>query len=359
MSLVISADTQRLSGSWGSPVWTVQTEFSIAVWVKVTAAQWGDIFTMTDGANPSYSNIALRTAGGTTYDHSVALQSADMRMSAGGAVSGGWDLVVLTYKQGVARISYRNGSAAETVTSGMTLDWRNGVGFDTIFFGYFATSAYGQHSGRMKIAHGAVWDKALTSTEESDLYNGGAGGAGKNPQDVAAANLKFYAALTSDATVAVGGITLTATGAVAYDADNPSVDAAGGGPLVLVVNDGSHAHAADNLALTIIGTLSIADAAHAHAADSITLTATTNGTITIPAVRDWGTKALKTGQTGVQVDIRNIATGALVVRKTGQTTHATTGVCVVTDAAIVAGTTYEVVTRFADGSRGMWDYTAS
>jgi len=127
----------------------------------------------------------------------------------------------------------------------------------------------------------------------------------------------------------------------------------------LVVSDGTHAHAADNLALAIIGTLSIADSTHAHAADSITLTAVSNGTITIPAVRDWGTKALKTGQTGVQVDIRSITTGALVVRKTGQTTHATTGVCVVTDAAIVAGTTYEVVTRFADGSRGMWDYTAS
>lgn len=138
-----------------------------------------------------------------------------------------------------------------------------------------------------------------------------------------------------------------------------AADGGSGGTPSLVVSDGTHAHAADNLALTIIGTLSIADSSHSHAADSITLTATTNGTITIPAVRDWGTKALKTGQTGVQVDIRNIATGALVVRKTGQTTHATTGVCVVTDAAIVAGTTYEVVTRFADGSRGMWDYTAS
>jgi len=133
----------------------------------------------------------------------------------------------------------------------------------------------------------------------------------------------------------------------------------GSGTPSLVVSDGTHAHTADNLTLTIIGTLSVADAAHAHTADSITLTATTNGTITIPAVRDWGTKALKVSETGVQVDIRNISTGALVVRLTGQTTHATTGVCVVTDAAIVAGTTYEVVTRFADGSRGMWDYTAS
>lgn len=83
------------------------------------------------------------------------------------------------------------------------------------------------------------------------------------------------------------------------------------------------------------------------------------GTITIPAVKDWGTGNLKTAQTGVQVDIHNISTGALVVRKTGQTTHATTGVCVVQDATIADATTYEVITRFADGSKGMWDYTAS
>lgn len=82
------------------------------------------------------------------------------------------------------------------------------------------------------------------------------------------------------------------------------------------------------------------------------------GTITIPAVKDWGTGNLKTAQTGVQVDIHNISTGALVVRKTGQTTHATTGVCVVQDAALADATTYEVITRFADGSKGMWDYTA-
>ena len=83
------------------------------------------------------------------------------------------------------------------------------------------------------------------------------------------------------------------------------------------------------------------------------------GTITIPAVKDWSTGNLKTAQTGVQVDIHNISTGALVVRKTGQTTHATTGVCVVQDAALSDATTYEVITRFTDGSKGMWDYTAT
>lgn len=97
----------------------------------------------------------------------------------------------------------------------------------------------------------------------------------------------------------------------------------------------------------------------AVASGSATLSSTSGGTITIPAVRDWSTGNLKAGSSGVQVDIRNISTGALVVRKAGQTTHGTTGVCTVTDALIAPGTTYEVVTRFADGSLGVWDYAAT
>lgn len=222
----------------------------------------------------------------------------------------------------------------------------------------------GETNGYMSTPHsvsvslpssGIAVDFIYSETNVSDMFVVGAG-------QTSISNVNINSELFSssyDTTDGVMSWTWTSgqkSGAHAIIAFNA---ATGGGTPSLVVSDGAHAHTADNLALTIIGTLSIADASHAHTVDSLTLTAAVNGTITIPAVRDWGTKALKTGQTGVQVDIRNIATGALVVRKTGQTTHATTGVCVVTDAAIVAGTTYEVVTRFADGSRGMWDYTAS
>lgn len=87
--------------------------------------------------------------------------------------------------------------------------------------------------------------------------------------------------------------------------------------------------------------------------------AAVNGTITIPAVRDWGTGNLKVAQTGVQVDVLSVTSGNLVVRKTGQTTHATTADLVVTDAAIVAGTLYGVIDRYPDGSKGYWEYTAT
>ena len=80
-----------------------------------------------------------------------------------------------------------------------------------------------------------------------------------------------------------------------------------------------------------------------------------SGTITTPEIRDWETKNLKTGLTGVQVDVRSIETGALLVRKTGLTTHATTAVCTITDAAIPNVTLCEVMMRCPDGSKGVWD----
>lgn len=117
--------------------------------------------------------------------------------------------------------------------------------------------------------------------------------------------------------------------------------------------------ASDPYQILAAGTSDITASGGAVASGSATLSSTSGGTITIPAVRDWSTGNLKAGASGVQVDIRNISTGALVVRKAGQTTHGTTGVCTVTDALIAPGTTYEVVTRFADGSLGVWDYAAT
>lgn len=150
----------------------------------------------------------------------------------------------------------------------------------------------------------------------------------------------------------------TAGEIAALNADPYGVLAAGGPPTLTIINS-SHSNTADNPSLDALGSLAIFDAIHSHATDSITLTATSNGTLTIPAIRDWGTKALKAGETGVTVDIYSKTTRGLVVSLTGQTTHATTAVCVVSDPAIVAGTTYRVVTEFADGSFGVWDYTAS
>ena len=91
----------------------------------------------------------------------------------------------------------------------------------------------------------------------------------------------------------------------------------------------------------------------------VTLAAAAAGTITFPAVKDWSTGNLKLNESGVTVIVNNPTTGALVVKLTGKTTHATTGVCVVSDAAIIAGTQYRATMILADGSEGTWKYTAT
>ncbi len=82
------------------------------------------------------------------------------------------------------------------------------------------------------------------------------------------------------------------------------------------------------------------------------------GTITLTDVTQWETDVLKPSQTGVTVDISNISTGALVVRKTGQITTAGSDMTI-KDALIADATTYQVVVRFADGSVGVGDFVAS
>lgn len=269
------------------------------------------VFNDTGTSNANHSNVLAKAAGG------------QMIRSAGKNGSGnltGYRCTGSSVGTGATMLTYcRIGETAAKMYINATQDYnQTGLGADyndTAAGADYLLGWDGQNAIGASLVWLAVFDKELSGAEISDLYN-----------SLGASN---------------------AFGLV------------GAGVPTLAVADGTHAHLVESVTLGVLGTLTISDAAHAHIIDSITITATSNGTITIPAVRDWGTKALKVSETGVQVDIRNITTGALVVRKTGQTTHATTGVCVVTDAAIVAGTTYEVVTRFADGSRGMWDYTAS
>lgn len=92
---------------------------------------------------------------------------------------------------------------------------------------------------------------------------------------------------------------------------------------------------------------------------SVTLADIAVGTITFPAVKDWSTGNLKLNESGVTVIVNNVTTGALVIKLTGKTTHATTGVCTVSDALIIAGTQYRATLILADGSEGTWKYSAT
>lgn len=222
-----------------------------------------------------------------------------------------------------------------------------------LYIGGMNNSGGNSFPANCELAEIAIFSRVLNGTELGQWFSG------DSPELYSTGLVHYWKldAASGNESDTVGGTTLTQVGAVTATT-HPAMNYGGSTPTLVVAN-GTHSHTADAVVLTTLVTLSVADSTHGHASDSITLTTASNGTITIPAVRDWGTGNLKSGETGVQVDIRSIATGALVVRKSGQTTHATTGVCVVSDASIVAGTTYEVVTRFADGSMGMWDYQAA
>lgn len=101
-----------------------------------------------------------------------------------------------------------------------------------------------------------------------------------------------------------------------------------------------------------------AGAAVASGTANASLSSPAAGTITISDIRDLTTGALRPNESGITVIFNHPTTGALVVLKAGQTTNAGADL-VVSDPALVAGTTYRVTTILADGSEGTWKYTAS
>jgi len=223
MSFVIAHDGDKLVGQFATPLWTTATKFTIAAWVKITGAGWGEIFGVFDYGNAAYNNATLRTAAGTTYDHNLVLKGADKRMDGSGAVSGGWELVVLTYESGVAKKTYKNSTVQRTDLTNVAEVWEWGVGADGIVIG--------GNVGRMKVAYTYAWHEVVLSAAEiASMVNGGAGGAGKNPATIQPVAIKFSRDLLEDASGGVGTLTLNAVGSPTFDpADNPNVESAGGG----------------------------------------------------------------------------------------------------------------------------------
>lgn len=83
----------------------------------------------------------------------------------------------------------------------------------------------------------------------------------------------------------------------------------------------------------------------------------TQGVITTPALKN-NTGTVLVNETGITVYVYTPDTGALVVKKTGQTTNVS-GVLTVADALITASTLYRIVIALSSGAEGMDKVTAS
>ena len=222
MSLVLSADGQNLDSGNSTTLWTGAQSFTLAAWFKKASDQNGSLFGVFRSDNPTYSGAYMRFNSGL-LDHGIKLAGGDFRLTESGALTSGWDLAVLTVNDGAELKSYFNGALKET----MALAGYNWGGpANRIIVGNHTFHSW--DTGRGKIAHAALWDTVLSAAQVADLWNGGAGGAGKSPTAVASANLRIYLPLISNATDETGTFTLAATGAPAYDAaDNPNVEASG------------------------------------------------------------------------------------------------------------------------------------
>lgn len=238
MSLNITADSQYYAGT-ASPAFNASglANFSFGIWVKRTNTALSEMYAEIGRAIGDEHDMVALGDGGTVSDGYVCAGGTQDRMNGMGSTnSTSWMLRIYTFEQGQFTQSYvgiQSGSPSWTATAGnTTMSLATVSAIDEIRIGG-ATTTLGSMSGwmcRAKLAHCFFYNKTLSSTEARELFDGGTAGAGKNPTAVAAANLKFYAPLTTDQTVHTGGVTLAATGTPAFDgADNPNVDSVGGG----------------------------------------------------------------------------------------------------------------------------------
>lgn len=232
MSLIINADGEYIAG--GGTVFGASglTECTFGIWVKRDAASsaYQSYAYIGRNAVEAYGSMCL-AHNGNGPDCFAEPSGSTYRVSSGsGSDSTAWQLLVLTYEKDVEVKTYAGitgGSLVTSLVSAPSALFNDDL--DQIRIGIGRATA-DEWYPRARLAHSFFYDVALTATQVAELFNGGTAGAGKNPQAVQAANLKFYTPLTSDATVTIGGVSLSATGTLTYDgADNPNVEAYGGG----------------------------------------------------------------------------------------------------------------------------------
>ncbi len=148
---------------------------SIAFWFQATSTQAHDwwIIDQTDGTNYIDNRVAYRYNGGSPYlqfgrnKSGVAEQDANAT-HASSTLGTGWHFIVYSYDGTTVKGYLDNALIATTTASG------NGTSAQA---NLFATGNYGGGEDYIdgKVDEAGVWNRALTTTEISDLYNGGSG----------------------------------------------------------------------------------------------------------------------------------------------------------------------------------------
>lgn len=243
----------------------------------------------------------------------------------------------------------------------------------------------GQNSMTASLVWLAVFDKELTLAEITDLYNSlgannafglvqAAGNAaptftgpniGNQTGTVGTALSNNVASKFSDSDAltfsAVGswppGVTVSSAGVIS---GTPTAAGTYSGLAVRATDTAAQTVDSDTFSFTISAAahlVTVANSQQVNTGSSAAVQQAGNGSITLPALKDWGTGNLKANETGVTIIVNNATTGALVNLLTGQTANASGVLPTLT--GLVSGTAYRVTTILADGSEGTWKYTAS
>lgn len=312
-------------------------------------ASFSPYLTMSTSTVTSYTVVAVVNSsgavqGGTNSSFLSRTAGGDTIRSGGKDSSGnayGYRVTGASMGTGARMITYcRIGETAAKLYNNTTLDV-NSTGLVADYNSPDSRADYlcgwgGQNSMTVSLVWLAVFNKELSSTEISDLY--GTLGADNAFGLVEAA----ASSPTAEFTVTAADATFSGSGEV-----RPMVSFAVTAAAATFSGSASSGSSEASISATAAG------AAFSGSATGDT----SSGTITTPALKN-NTGTVLANETGVTVYVYNPTTGALIVKKTGQTTDAS-GILTVTDALISAGTQYRVVIVLGSGAEGMDKLTAS
>lgn len=365
------ADATYGTGTWGEhftsafAAYTAKgASFTPAIALATSTKPNQTIFAVFNSTGTTQGGQVLARTAGSPMPQSPAFLSGYARVMTGGRVVGTTAIGTTNHSISSVRIGetanklYVDGVIDATAT-GLSPDYNDPSTSADYLLG---------NDGSAGVAASVVWvaifDRELTAIEHADLH-----------ASLGASN-SFGLVVGSADTVSptqAGTITFSSVAATSYTVTWP----AGADNIAVAgreyrINAGSWVDAGLTLSANITGrTPSSTDTVETRVRDAagnystpllsgtVALSAATLGTITFPAVKDWSTGNLKLNESGVTVIVNNATSGALVIKLTGKTTHATTGVCTVSDALIIAGTQYRATLILADGSEGTWKYSAT
>lgn len=195
--------------------------YSLAAWIKPDAGLANTASFAVGGVGAGTARLSLTDPSGTAGTNVISAQSTNAAgTTATGAgptnwSAGAWCLVVGVWAASNSRVAYFNGTAGTTNTGGSTTD------LTTYTKSNFGASYVGGSLGRFfngKMAYMAMWNVALSGSDVTALYNGGAGAL---PTTVQGANLLLYPVWSGGSVIdQIGGGSLSSPG-VMFDADLP------------------------------------------------------------------------------------------------------------------------------------------